>query len=262
MFGTDMIIPKTLVDYCTTRDRVLAEMKQANQMIDGCKDQLEQLGPYVFPPDFAARYTDEDFRIELDKRLWRQAFDYTGFMQLMDREEKAKFMEEVERKPPPFTLQNIRSTFISVAQQADTMFARGLVNVFLRLSDTHKSNTNEPFKVNHKAILTYIVEQDWRAPTVKVSYRSYASEQINDIDRVFKILDGQKHQPRALELAINAAFSIRENRNTYSDDYYLIRGFKNTNMHITFKRDDLLEKANKIIGDYYHGQALAKRKTA
>jgi len=263
MFGTELIIPKTLIDYCTAREQVLVRMEEAHAIIDGCKEALEQLGPYLFPGDYDRRFSISDFRTKLDQRLWHQAFDHTGFMQLMDREAKARFMDDVERAPPPFTIENIRSTFLSVAQQADEMFARGLVNVFLRLSDRHKTNTNEPFKVNRKAILTSMAEQDWRRPTVHISYRSYASEQLNDIDRVFKILDGKKHTPRTLELACNAAFADESNPNRYSDDYYEIRGYRNGNLHITFKRQDLLDKANRIISDYYEGSALANgRKTA
>lgn len=262
MFGTDIIIPKTLVDYCTTREEVLKKVFEAYRMVDACKDSLEQLGQYLFPSDYDCRFSEEGFRKQLDQRLWRQAFDYTGFMQIMDREAKAEFLAEVDRNPPAFTVQNIRSTFLSISQQAETLFARGLVNVFLRLSDKHKSNTKEPFKVNRKAVLTYMVEKDWRKPTVMISHRSYASEQLNDIDRVFKMLDGKKHAPRELEQACNVAFSEAENGNRYHDDYYEIRGFMNGNLHIIFKRADLLDKANKVIGDYYNGSALADGKAS
>lgn len=257
MFGTDLIIPKTLVDYCSTREQVLEKMFEAYRMVGACKDALEQLGQYLFPHEYDCRFSEEGFRVELDKLLWRRAFDYTGFMQLMDREAKSTFLADVDRNPPEFNVQNIRSTFLSISQQADTLFARGLVNVFLRLSERHRSNTKEPFKVNRKAVLTCMVEKDWRKPTVMVSYRSYASEQLNDVDRVFKILDGKKHVPRELEHACNVAFSDVGNGNRYSDDYYLIHGFFNGNMHITFRRADLLDKANKVIGDYYKGNALA-----
>jgi hypothetical protein len=259
MFGQELVIPKTLVDYCNTRDRVLEQMARANQIIELCQEELKQLSPYLFPSEFEiCGYSDKNFKMHLDRRMWRQAFDYTGFMQLMDRQEKQKFLAELEKQPPEFTIENIRSTFLSVMQEADNLFARGLVNVFLRLSDDHKSNTNEPFKVNHKAVLSGMVQRNWGKDTVMVNYYNWASEQLNDIDRVFKVLDGQKHQPRALETACNAAFSDLAKPNTYSDDYYLIRGYLNGNMHITFKRDDLLEKANKIISDFYNGAALAK----
>lgn len=75
--------------------------------------------------------------------------------------------------------------------------------------------------------------------STQIRYGSEAT--INDIDRVFKVLDGQKHQPRALELALNAAM---KDGNLYEDECFKVRGFKNGNGHIEFKRADLLEKAH------------------
>ena len=85
-----------------------------------------------------------------------------------------------------------------------------------------------------------------------VCYRSEAK--INDIDRVFKVLDGKSHIPRSLEMGINGALIDKK---IYEDDYYRIKGFKNGNMHIEFKRQDLLDKANLMIHKYYKGRALA-----
>lgn len=262
MFGTEIALPKGLADFCAAREDAIQKMAATLATIQDVNDLLEQVGNYLVPTDFNIRSTISDLTRDLDKRLWREAFDHTGFMQLMDREEKQKFMNDVERAPPPFTMENIRSTFLSVAQRADEMFARGVVNVFRRLSDDHKSNTDEPFKINHRAIICGMVQRNWRQPTVLVNYHSWASEQLNDIDRVIKVVDGKKHTPRELEIACNRAFDDRSTNNTYSDDYYLIRGYLNGNMHITFKRDDLLEKINRIIGEYYHGTALAARKRA
>jgi hypothetical protein len=35
------------------------------------------------------------------------------------------------------------------------------------------------------------------------------------------------------------------------DEYFLIRSYKNGNAHLWFKRDDLVEKVNKLLGEYY-----------
>ena len=81
------------------------------------------------------------------------------------------------------------------------------------------------------------------------------SEKMNDIDRVMQTLDGNKHQPRSFETA--ARQTMGKEVNTYEDEYYKLKAFKNGNVHIWFKRLDLLEKLNKVISEYYNGQALA-----
>jgi len=257
MFGTDLALPKGLTDFCEARHQAVAQMQHVLESIKTVQDTLEQVGNYLTPSDLVIRARIEDLTKQLDRSMWRAAFDHTGLMQLMDREEKRKFMDSCDHNPPPFTMENVRTTFLSVAQQADTMFKRGLVNVFLGLSKDHKSNTNEPFKVNERAVLCGMCQRNWRSKTAMVNYHSWASEKLNDIDRVFKTLDNQKHNPRSLENAVNAAFNDPANKNRYADSYYDIRGFMNGNMHIRFKRADLLEKANKLISEFYNGSALA-----
>lgn len=248
---TEIAIPKNLKDYCATRDKVLAMINQAYQLLKAAEKDCNELAHHIFPYE---AYTREDFNTakkSLDKRLWRVAFDKTGFLQIMDAEQKRKFDSDVEKNTPEFTVDNIKSIFLSVAQDADMMFARGLVNVFLRLSKHHVTNNKEPFKIGKKAITGYAFSPSW-AGGIQLNY--HFNERINDIDRVFKSLDGKKHNPRELETAINGAM---KHGNIYEDEYFHIKGFKNGNMHIMFKRDDLLDKANKIIHDYYNGKGLA-----
>lgn len=249
----DLMIPKTLLDYCAIREKVLFKIERAYSLLEEAKTEFKEICQHGLPYDSTPRNGFTETQKAIEETLWRTAFDKTGFMQIMDAEAKDKFFAEVKENPPAFTEKNIRSTFLSLAQEAELMFARGLVNVFLRLSKDHKTNTNSPFKVNERAVLGYMVEQNWGGG-LRVHYSGHASERLNDIDRVFKTLDDQKHDPRALEHAVNIALA---NSVAYADDYYQIKGYKNGNMHILFKRQDLLEKANKIIHDYYHGSALA-----
>ena len=248
----DLAIPQSLVDVCAIRARVLQRVESAQQLLDAAKDDIEAVSEYAWPRESSPSNDYGKTVQEIDERLWRYAFDKTGFLQLMDYEAKRKFMEDVAKQAPPFTLDNIRCTFLTLHQEADAMFVRGMVNVFRQLSKEHRTNTNNPFKVNERAVLPYMVSVCWRRG-LEVNYRS--SEKLNDLDRVFKVLAGETHQPRALEHSINAVF---QNSNRYEDSFYEIKGFKNGNMHLLFKRADLLDKANRLIGDYYDGSALAK----
>ncbi len=248
----DLAIPKTLTDVCEIRLRALDRIERAYQLFEDVKSDLDQVNAHLLPYDAYPRNRYADTVTQLDQRLWRQAFDMTGFLLLMDDEAKRAFFDDLEKNAPAFTEANIRNTFLSLAQEADAMFVRGLVNVFRRLSGVHRTNTNSPFKVNARAILGGMVSLRWRGG-LEVGYR--CGGRLNDLDRVFKILAGETHQPRALEFAINAAFLAG---NRFEDDFYEIRGFRNGNMHLRFKRSDLLDKANRLIGEYYNGSALAR----
>lgn len=80
------------------------------------------------------------------------------------------------------------------------------------------------------------------------------SAEINDIDRVMKVLDEKKHTSNELRGLIDSAFI---NGEPYEDDYYIATGFKAGTLHLIFKRYDLLEKINAIIAEHYGDRTLA-----
>lgn len=256
ILDNNIMIPKTLSDYKESRDKSLLMIRQAHKLLEKAEDEMKQLGDYLFPHDATRRENIDRITSEMDKRLWKISFDLTGFGKLMDAKAKAEFNNDLEKNPPEYTIENIQSIFLSTAQNADEMFARGLVNVLSGLSKSYVTNSKEPFKVDRKNILGYMVEQGWGDADLKVGYGCYTNgrEKLGDIDRVIKILDGQEFIPRELESNVNNALKDSQ---VYEDKYYRIKGFKNRNMHIEFLREDLLDKANKVIGDYYDGQALA-----
>ncbi len=90
--------------------------------------------------------------------------------------------------------------------------------------------------------------------SVKVGHAAARAPRVNSPPPFNK-----KHNPRELECAINARFEqCLGAAAVYEDDYYQVKGSKDGDMHIEFKRADLLEKANKIIHDCYEGAALAR----
>lgn len=247
---TDIAIPKTLEDFVEAKVSALAKIEQARMLLTAAEDELNQVARYCFPHDVTMRTNKEEVAKQVNRGLWQAAMDKTGFKQLMDAEAMREFRDSLERNPPDFTVENIRTHFLSMFQDADMMFKRGLVNVFRKLDSSYRTNEKEPFKVGRKVVMGYMFT-NW-AGYLQVNYGRYSSGDsvVNDIDRVFKTLDGKKHNPRELECAINAQFKATREY-IYEDDYYRIKGFKNGNMHLEFKRADLLEKANNIIAEVY-----------
>lgn len=248
---TDVVIPKTIHDYIEARAQMISLREQAAKLIDKARTIGDEIGSYVWPYEERLPMADDKFVQELDRRLWAQAFDKTGFMQLMDAKARNEFDNSLRNKPPVFSLENIQTTFLSLAQESDMMFKRGIVNVFLALDNRYRTNAKEPFKVDRRMVVEFVFSI-WVRGELRI--RHGAEGKINDIDRVLKVLDGKQHTPRGLEMAINEAM---QRGNVYEDDYLKLTGFKNGNAHITIKRLDLLDRVNELISEYYHGQALA-----
>jgi hypothetical protein len=250
---TQLSLPVTLNDMLKARESALRLFDDARTLIGKGKQLLEEIGPYLMP--VSAQLKDDSSRViaELDQSMWRRAFDLTGFKQLMDAQAVSDFERSLYPKPPEFNEANIRATFIDLHMQADEMFRRGIVNVFRYLSDDYKTNSSEPFRIGPKVIIQWTIEPSFRRG---LQIRSGAGDRINDIDRVIKTLDGKTFAPRTLEYAINAALA---NKEVFEDDYYRAKGFKNGNLHLEFKRNDLLDSLNYQIAKHY-GAALAKER--
>lgn len=244
-------VQKSLVDYCDIRERTLALLKDAQRSKDTAEALFKTVYAYGLPGDRCKNV--QEYTHEIDSRLWRQAFNLTGFLELMDREALSKFENDNARDPAPFTIDNVRATFLTLFQSADEMFSRGLVNVFRHLSKRYRTN-DQAFRLERKVVLTYMFQLSWKRG-LRVHYGAGATGQLNDLDRVFHVLDGEKHAPRRLETALNAAFDC-VGPWVYDDQFFQVKGYRNGNAHIVFKRADLIDKANKVIADYYGGRAV------
>ncbi len=246
---------KSLEEICKIRSQVIGRFIASQELLGEARTLAESVNQHSWPYDATPRLSEKGFRQEVDRRFWRSCFDKTGLMQLMDTKARAEFNTSLDRDPPEFTEENARSALLSAAQDSEMMFSRGIVDFFSRLSQYHKTNTKEPFKISRKAILERVVDNWGGVMTVGCSSYGDGMGRFNDLDRVFKSLDGKKHFARELETRINAGW---KESNVYEDDYFQVKGFKNGNAHILFKREDLLDKANHLIHAYFGDDCLGK----
>jgi hypothetical protein len=252
----NVAIPTTLNDLLTARDDALRLIADARQIIDKATQVLAPHGMYLMPRGAQMPEEHDRVRAELDTSLWRRAFDMTGFRQLMDAQAVTEFEKSLSPRPPEFTDATIRATFIDLLNNADTMFRRGVFNVFRYLSDDYRTNASEPFRIGRKVVMSWMIQASY-SRGLQVRYGS--GDRLNDLDRVFQTLDGKPFQARSLESAMNAAFNERQ---VFENDYYRAKAFKNGNMHLEFKRQDLLDKVNEQIAEFYAEGALPDARAA
>lgn len=253
---TQLAIPTTLTDLLKARDDALRLIEDARRTIDMAEELLEQHGRYLMPFGARQQGDTEQVRREIDRRMWSRAFDLTGFKQLMDAKAIKEFEDSLEKKVPEFTEGTIRATFLELYQTADEMFRRGVFNVFRQLSDDYRTNQKEPFRIGRK-IITYMVTPAHRGG-LEIRY-GQSSDRLNDIDRVFKTLDEKPFTPRSLEAEMNVALKKRE---VFENEYYRAKGFQNGNIHLEFKRLDLLDKVNELIAEHYGANVLPDARCA
>lgn len=251
MTHTSVAIQKNIEEYCEARDRALIMAKQQFDMQDHIKEYLSDYGTHLMPHNLHMRGNFEAVRREMDRSFWRRAFELTNFRLMMDAEAKAQFDRDLDNNSPEFTMGAVTETFLSLAQDADMMFRRGLVNVFKGLCGDYKTNKKEPFRIGEKIIISHAIGDGWSG-CLKINWGR--EQMINDIDRVFKVIAGDDYMPRSLESQLNESFMKGE---TFEDAFYKAKAFKNGNMHLWIKRQDILDQANILIAKHYGENRLA-----
>ena len=153
-----LALPKTLEDLCNDRNHVLNLYQQIHTLLTNIVSTLDSINPFLAPTYKLRIPSLNEFRQEIDKRLWRLAFEKVDFYKYMDAKTKQKLEDELLTNTPEFTYNNVQETLLTLASQSHKMFIQGIVTVFQSLSQTHKTNTDQPFTINHKAILKNIFQ--------------------------------------------------------------------------------------------------------
>lgn len=242
------------------RDRAIALWAEAGRAMTSCLALKSEAFAYGHrarmgngAPGDAGRYDEaaelESYRKGLDAGIWKTLVDRTGLRQMMDRSEAEAFDRSLQEEVPEVTVDNVVATFERLAGDADLIFARGLARAFIELDERFKSH--DAFKIGGRMILTGAFSSFGGS----LNY-GRTRDTIVDVERVFATLDGEKPAGLSLCQAIDRdrpAYGAQQSLTESS--YFRIRGFLNGNAHLWFTRDDLVEKANKVLASYY-GEVL------
>lgn len=185
----------------------------------------------------------------VDVDVWAHVLEVTDLERLMDRKAKDDLQQQLLTEPPEATVENIRATLDQFALDAGMIFRRGIANCFSSLDRRFRSH--DGFRVGHRIILARMFdEHGWW------NFHRNMEATLLDVARTFLVLDGVGVPPSYAGIVgkLNAHRSTtghgaRQGR--VEDEYFDVRIFKNGNCHVWFKRNDLLLKVNRLLGEYY-----------
>jgi hypothetical protein len=182
-----------------------------------------------------------------DTDVWSHLIAITDLEKLMDRKAKDEFSRQLQDDPPEVTVDNVFATLEHFMADAGTIFRRGIANCFSSLDRRFKSH--DGFKIGSRVILTHMFDGFGH-----MNYHRNTEATLIDIDRTFRLLDGKKD----CDVYTGIVGALRNDRTGWGarqtethSDYFKVVGYMNGNAHIWFKRDDLLEKVNKMLAEYY-----------
>jgi hypothetical protein len=183
-----------------------------------------------------------------DTEAWSHIIEVTDLERLMDKKAKDELYQALLTDPPEVTLDNIYATLDGFALNADMIFKRGIANAFSKLD--RKFRSHDGFKIGSRAILTGMFDG-----MGFYNYHRDMESTMMDIERTFLVLDGKSPSTYAGIIGIlrNARSRGRceAHQTEVENEYFLVRCYKNGNCHLWFKRDDLVERVNKLLAEYY-----------
>jgi len=190
-------------------------------------------------------------RRAVDSDCWSRIIEITALEQLMDKTAKDDLRRQLVDDPPDITEENVIATIEQLFLDRDTIFKRGIATCFSKLDRRFRSH--DGWKIGNRVILDRCFDEwgTW-------NHYSNMRDTLIDIERTFRVLDDERDNPAYSQL-LNAIETARRNdghslspRQTEVDsEYFKIRIFKNGNCHVWFQRDDLVERVNKLLAEYY-----------
>jgi hypothetical protein len=186
--------------------------------------------------------TKDQLRKTIDTQVWRILAEEAGLYDLMDATAKKDFSNQIMENPPPVTLENVAATFARLQEEKPIIFERGVLKVFRSLSKNYQ--TNDPFQIG-KRIITH-----W--------WQYNNNDDVADLERIIHILDGKRPPEYMASISNQLSASRGRGERSVDTEYFSCYLYKNNNLHITFKRLDLIDRVNAIIARNL-GPAVADR---
>jgi len=232
---------------------------KAFQQIDTANKALASAfgvrGEYIHVEYIHLRDYPEDLKKELKKRLWGKVIDLMNLPSFLSTRRLEELRRQVEHDTlPDLTTENILAFCANVYNSLKDLFNEMVQEVFDWLcpakmhqwAEERKYKTNRQFKIGHKVIKSNVVTvETWGA--VHLSY--YQKDKLQVLDNVFHLLDGRgvPKYPHTAVTAIEEA--IKSGKWRAETEYFHFEWFKKGTLHIEFKRQDLVDKINKLASD-------------
>lgn len=259
MFDSQIIKPATAQEMAESFIESGKEIREAYLLLGNAEKRLNAaFGDYTHYGRFetvsrdiywnkdAPLETVEKIMDQLSRSAWKRIIDKLQVRSRMSSSRKEELDKNLENGDlPDLTVENIYSLLEHYLQDAEEIQKEMVKEVFDFLRprrDFYK--TNDKFVVGKKVILSGCTERKWSGGGYRVNY--YRQDDLVSLDRVFHILDGAS-TPDAYDSPLTDMIATAE-FGAGQTDYFDFKCYKNGNLHITFRRLDLVERLNSIAG--------------
>jgi len=205
---------------------------------------------------FNGQGTDEALKL-ITQNAWTYILAQTGLNHFMTQKRQTELREQIKNNElPPLTVENIVGTLQGLAGKIDGLLLESVKEVFEWLRPWRSElKTNQKWKVGPKVIITYGCERNYSGG-FRLNCRD--DGHFRALGNVFSLLDGKGvlKYPDDFYSRFNEGMKAAGRGDKHEDEYFQCKCFGNRNLHIKFKRLDLVAKLNKTAssGEELPGQ--------
>lgn len=251
---TEVIEHQKLSAIVENYEQAQQDIRQAFELLVAAKERLTGLlGEYrdnIFPErisDYHLSETAKGCENLVRRNTWRHLLDKMQVWSMMSDSARSHLQRQIEDNMlPEITHENVLGTFQQFYQNADVLFQDAIKEVFnfLRPGRWNKYKTNKQFVIGPKVIITCCIST--------YGTNHYRDQNLRALDNVFHRLDGKAapKYPDGLVTVINQA--MRERKSEVETPYFHCKWYRNGNLHVEFRRLDLLKQLNLYGGDHEH----------
>lgn len=247
---TGAVIPSVAVDaILAKRDAIVRAAEQVDAVLRNVPDGFPQL---QFSNHQHQRWSVEIVRQDADRVAWDQILKGTGLWSFLDATARAEWHEILYsdgKKPVPVcNHESARDTMAGIHAARGAMTARGVADVFRRLSPDYRTNRADRF--GDRMILRSIGSPWGPKASGWVSVNTRAADDLDDLSRMLHVLRGlpEPAEARSAYRILNAAITRPDSWPAVAQfPFFQVKVFKNGNGHLAFDFAEDVLRLNKVL---------------
>jgi hypothetical protein len=255
---------KTATQLVESYRKAIDRTNEAYAILESVESELEatfgrEAYMTVLPKNERTNRAREKVLEELKRSAWRRIISISQIEKMLSSKRAEQMRERLHNGDlPEITLDEVLSMLDSLMNNADDFVKEAAAEVFEVLRPASRSGWPSKYKTNQKYAKYELGQKVILANYIEFGYNGcfrvgwgYVDTKLMAIDRVFHALDGNL---RGMEDAnrsplIDAIQTTKQSEGAGETEYFKFKLYKNGNMHLEFKRMDLVKKLNVINAD-------------
>lgn len=260
--SNEIAIRSSVAELVAAWDQSAAEITAGFKLVHDAQERLKHLFSGVSYSRFDVRnsrtnavdFQNPEHSLEnLSRQVWAALTERLELRKVLSLERLKQLDRQLETGTdlPPLTLDNVNAMLASNLENLEKFAEEKIHEVYEYLRpERSKLKTNEKSVaagIGSKVILSWAVEKTWSGGGFSVNY--HRRDQIRAVDQVFHLLDGQK-PANEYDGALTTAISqqTKNGGGLAETQYFRAKCCQNHNLHLEFKRADLVRLFNLVAG--------------